>query len=900
MTEATLLRLWAKADDTPPARHHPLLFHMLDSAHIARLLWSEVFGAYSRQQLAQALGLREGEAGSLVPLIAGLHDLGKASPGFQSLSPSLADRLREAGLFITEYAQRNRRPHGHITTRELRRILRAAGWDSRPAAIVAGVAGAHHGTFFSGTDLGGWGEDTLGDASWAGVREDLVRSLCTYLTAVGHPEPMLAPEDSRGAGIIPFLAGLVSVADWIASSEEHFPYEPEATVADYAAISRERARAALVSLGWLPPLRPADRAEFARVFPSPEGPNALQQQVARAMDRFSQPYVLLVEAPMGEGKTEAALYAADAGICAGAARGLYVALPTQATGNAMHRRVRDDYLARRGHSGALNLQLVHGNALLSREYDQWRLRSVHEEEAADPDRGRVSAESWFAARKRPLLAPFGVGTIDQGLLSVLQARHWFVRLFGLANKVVIFDEVHAYDTYMTAILERLLQWLAAVNSSVVLLSATLPASRRQRLLRAHAGERAEAAEERPYPRLTWAGPAGSGTLTVPASEYSRRAIALEFAPTEVEGLAADLQEALSEGGCAAVVCNTVARAQQVYQALQEALRDSACLLFHARTPFAWRRGREEEVLACFGKGGARPPRAVLVATQVVEQSLDLDFDWMASEMAPADLLLQRAGRMHRHRRERPPKLRSPRLVVVCDGDPTGGPPDFGGSARVYERYVLLRSWLALRARRALRLPDDIEALVEQVYGEADVPAPDPAWADALAEAKAEMEKKQRRAEREAEAVLVPAPGDPQELLAELLGDRDLKEDEDPTIHATLRAATRLGPPSVQVVCLEDGGGGDLRPVTGGGPIRFDEEPSADQTMELLEASLPLSDRGLFRVLRDQEVPPGWRRSPHLRFHRHLVFRDGRAELAGRALTIHPDLGLVIEKKEEGR
>ena len=179
-------------------------------------------------------------------------------------------------------------------------------------------------------------------------------------------------------------------------------------------------------------------------------------------------------------------------------------MPTQATGNAMFGRVLNDYLKRRGHQGKLNLQLVHGDALLAQtaEVSEGEIPEFNPEDIGDE--GDVEAQSWFTAKKRPLLAPFGVGTIDQSLLSVLQTKHWFVRLFGLAGKVVIFDEVHAYDAYMSTILERLLHWLAEVDCTVILLSATLPEAKRRALAKAYSGR--DDGEGKRYPRITLARP----------------------------------------------------------------------------------------------------------------------------------------------------------------------------------------------------------------------------------------------------------------------------------------------------------------------------------------------------------------------------------------------------------
>ncbi|MBE9566796.1 MAG: CRISPR-associated helicase Cas3', partial [Proteobacteria bacterium] len=811
MLQAALLLIWGKADRGDPTRWHPLLFHMLDVAHVAEALWDGCLGPAARSNIARDMSLPEDEARRLVTVLAGLHDIGKATPGFQSRVPHLASQLATLSLRLSRYSVY--RPHGLASALEGERILEQSGV-SRDFARAAGrIIGAHHGIFPTAFDLAPHtiGPDALGDAKWSAVRTALADQLIGLVAGAAANSSDTPKGSQITPGLLPFLAGLIAVADWLGSSE-HFRMEPDAELSDYVPLSRQRAHEALQRLGWLPALSPAPPQRFEGIFPF--SPNVLQTEVAEMLQGGFGAQMLLVEAPMGQGKTEAALYAADVALCESGARGFYVALPTQATSNAMFARVKRDYLERRGHGGLLNIRLVHGNALLAEEYDELELAPIYTGENDHAEEGRTSALSWFAARKRPLLAPFGVGTIDQALLSVLQTRHWFVRLFGLANKVVIFDEVHAYDTYVSALLEQLLRWLAMVNSSVVLLSATLPRSRREALVSAFAGRiRADdSGHVAPYPRITRARAGTVESRPVPVSSDARRVVSLSFLPSAVSTLSAALNEVLAGGGCAAVVCNTVARAQAVYTELRSALTDSECYLFHARTPFKWRSNTEQKVLAMFGKDGVRPERAVLVATQVVEQSLDLDFDLMASEMAPIDLLLQRLGRMHRHKRERPGALSSPRLLILCERDEDGQPPAFGPTEAVYDRYVLLRSWLAIRNRDQIRLPEDIEPLVEDLYGSAPVNAPSARWEAELEEARGQAEDRRQDAARRAAGVLVGAPDSVEDLLEQF--SQDLREDDDPEVHETLRAATRLGRPSVQVVCLDESADGVLRPATG--------------------------------------------------------------------------------------
>jgi CRISPR-associated endonuclease/helicase Cas3 len=583
---------------------------------------------------------------------------------------------------------------------------------------------------------------------------------------------------------------------------------------------------------------------------------------------------------------------------------MYVAMPTQATGNAMFRRVLDDYLKQRGHKGKLNLQLVHGNALLAQMADvqEGEIPVFEPMDINSSEEGSdTEAQSWFMAKKRPLLAPFGVGTIDQSLLSVLQTRHWFVRLFGLAGKVVIFDEVHAYDAYMSTILERLLRWLAEMDCTVILLSATLPEAKRKSLAGAYSGR--DDLEYKRYPRITLAQPryypnkqADKKPICEEVATSDARCVNLHFAKTDLNSLNTILAQRLEHGGCAAVVCNTVNRSIEVYKHLRDNLKETECSLFHARTLQMWRREREEEVLRKFGKGAKqkngtfanlhRPKRGILVATQVIEQSLDLDFDLMVSEIAPLDLLLQRLGRLHRHPLLRPMGLEAPQFIVLCDAQREGPPPEtFGKSIEhVYDRYILLRTWLALREREMIEVPTEIERLVEVVYGQHGV-VPEDGWFCALQDARNNMEFEQAESEKAAMRLIVQQPGDPSDIIEQF--NDQLSDDEDPEVHRAVRAATREGDPSVTVAMVEAN-------------MALTPEPRVTEVRDLLDHSVKLSHRGVFRALvADVIVPPEWMKNAHLRHTRLLRLDDNnQVQVDGFVLTVDEKLGVVIEKDGE--
>jgi CRISPR-associated endonuclease/helicase Cas3 len=340
----------------------------------------------------------------------------------------------------------------------------------------------------------------------------------------------------------------------------------------------------------------------------------------------------------------------------------------------------------------------------------------------------------------------------------------------------------------------------------------------------------------------------------------------------------------------------VRSAQQTYLGLRDALvpRGVEVLLFHARFPFGQRDDIEKQVLRRFGKGGDRPPAAVLVATQVVEQSLDLDFDLMATELAPADLVLQRAGRLHRHPgRARPSGLGTPQLWLLRPEEGPRGVPGFGPDEFVYARHVLLRSYLALQGRSAIRVPGEVEPLIEQVYGDEPLAVPGGAWEAALAESLKSLGEKQAEARAVAEQFAIKPPSYPGDLLRDF--NRELEEDA-PDLHPTLQAMTRLSEPNITVLCLYRTTGGLRQRPTGGQVVDLHQAPALEETKGLLRSALTLSHVGLVRHFLAQPVPAGWRESPLLRFHRVAEF-DGTGTLRAGSYTLRldPELGAVVTK-----
>ncbi|MCM2502581.1 CRISPR-associated helicase Cas3' [Aureimonas altamirensis] len=433
------------------------------------------------------------------------------------------------------------------------------------------------------------------------------------------------------------------------------------------------------------------------------------------------PVLAFIEDEAGAGKTEAALILAQRMLLAGKGRGVFFALPTMATADAMFvraSRVIGRMLDRP------TLTLAHGRAGLSVPFRDLQNGVTDSDDATCTD--------WLAdSRRRALLADVGVGTIDQASLAVLRARFSALRLWGLSSKILVVDEAHEVsgDGYMSVLLERLLHAHAAQGGSAILLTATLPLEARARLTRAFsdgAGRNWGAESDASYPALTIA---GSGPpRTVPATPSPKGAVTVErLATTE---MAADLLAESSRAGAACVwVRNSVDDAIAAVGSLQARGIDAS--LLHARFALCDRKRIEAGVLVTFGRYGAGRAGKVLVAAQVVESSLDLDFDVMVSDLAPMAALIQRAGRLWRHMTEGPSRSRpvpGPVLFVLSP-DPAAVLDArwlrdvLGGGAWVYGLSEQWRTADLLFRRGRIDASSDLRSLIEAVHGSEGAPVP---------------------------------------------------------------------------------------------------------------------------------------------------------------------------------
>ncbi len=899
--------LWAKADKKPPHAIHRLFYHLIDVGQVVLTLWEEALPIALKQELAETLGLQLGEAKQLIAFWAALHDLGKASPIFQwhprlseTLQNVIKPELASAGLFpkrawLTPRITRHEIISAWALTMQGNGglLVSETQLPSNWARKVASALGGHHGTWPKGDAFfdDQLPSDHRGGQEWDAVRQALMREIKIVFQPPSPRRPFDDLKQEQENAFFTLLSALISVADWIGSDEQHFIYQEAALATnDYVTQSAQQAMDALNKMGWLARPRLNGAVTFETAFDN-KPPRPIQEQVIAEARDIIGPALIVLEAPTGIGKTEAALYLADQWIQRQEHVGFYVAMPTTATGNQMHDRVSAFALKRYG--SEVKPLLIHSQAELKPIDTQ--SETVDGFEDSDKEQDRTTALSWFLPRKKSLLFPFGVGTVDQALMSILQTKHFFVRLFGLHRKVVIFDEVHAYDTYMSELFKRLLEWLRELDVSVILLSATLPEKARREFVQAYTGQTMPSSAD--YPRLTIA-THDTEPRTIVLPKPKPHPLQLEWVKRDPMAIARRLQTELMDGGCAAVICNTVDRAQLVYQAIIDSQPDCDVTLFHARTPRLWRKSTEDYVIAHFGppdKAKTRPHKSIVVATQVIEQSLDLDFDVMISDLAPVDLLLQRAGRLHRHDRG---ERTAPRLLIAVSMTDQQL-PDFENDRYVYAPFYLLRSYFALRhcPDLTLTLPGDTSTLIEQVYGDEEIDDLTDVEKNALNEARHQLVKTTDDDVVKARGKLILHPSKDNYLT----GSGGGLDEDNPELHNAFRALTRKDEPGLQLLCLhQTDRGWTLDPNDNDSPV-FAEDvlPTPEQVTDLLQSVVAVRRHAVLNHFLMIDLPKKWRKIPALRHHRLAIFtNDVYDNVKDCQIRLTRNLGLQFVPRKE--
>jgi len=696
---------------------------MLDVAAVA-----QAWLVANKPQIPGLMNTGETVWPALVALVA-LHDIGKFSRPFQG---KLEDLWPSALGRYTKYDAPRHDTAGFclLVEQKFQRLLAPVlgVMDITDKLVLLRAVCGHHGSP---------PREEMPSHSFCTVSRAAAEVFIVDILALLNPSPLPSMSEDEVTALSWWLAGLTVLADWIGSAEKWFPYPASAqTLAEYWPLACKQAEDAVAEAGVT---RISVNLESPRsALLGSYAPTPVQEFVGTVdldLGPGDTPALVIIEDQAGSGKTEAALFLAHRLMQEKGAQGLFIALPTMATANAVHDRLSRCYPALFAPGGNPSLVLAHGKRQLNDRFAKALERDgvVRHHTTADADEtASAQCAAWIGAdRRRSFMADCGVGTIDQALHGVLPTRHAPLRLFGLSQRVLIIDEAHAYDAYMQQELFRLVEFQTRQGGSTIILSATLARTDRQNLVSVFnkACNRGKAScVENEYPLITSVTSAGVSEFAVaPRPGLARQVQVCRLAGTDAA--IATVLMAAQRGAAVGWIRNTVDDAVAAYEAL--VAQDVAATLFHARFAMGDRLTIEEAVQARFGKASEPGQRAhVVVGTQVMEQSLDLDFDIMISDLAPVDLLLQRAGRLWRHERTGRPE-NEPRLYVIAP-EPVADPPadwlkDFRGTGLVYQNHgVLWRSARAIFKHPAVNLPEDVRSLVEAVY------APDAVVPDGLA------------------------------------------------------------------------------------------------------------------------------------------------------------------------
>jgi len=894
----------------------PFWMHSFDTAGIMEKLAQKRLPESISDYLCAECGGRE-KLFSTLKFCALVHDIGKLTIVFQSRIYDAVDfspfadcvELPKSGSLVNA----SDTPHALASEAILLKLGCREG--------VASIAGAHHGRPSAWADV----RDQISGACTAvenfygkrGKYRQLFESLWKEwidfsLECAGFSELSDLPDMAVPAQVV--ISGMLVTADWIASNTTYFPLisaDQKGEFGDYP----KRIENAWTTIGF--PNMWESKARFGlddEAFKERFGflPNPTQADIISTATDAESSGIYIIEAPMGLGKTEAALALSEILAARAGAGGMFFGMPTQATSNGIFPRLEKwaGGLAE-DEQTLLAIKLAHGNAALNEDYRE--LFTGHSNLNIESDSGLI-VHDWFSGRKQTLLSDFVIGTVDQLLMAALKQKHVMLKHFGLSGKVVVVDECHAYDAYMSQYLDMAIKWLGIYKVPVIILSATLPEKRRAELIEAYTdSEKRRAKHTEAHVDKTIADEAWKHSLAYPLLTYTennavkQKALAFDGENKEVsvrriirDEVAATAGYAVERGGCVGVIVNTVRKAQEIAAELQSAFPKAEVIIMHAQFIMTDRAKREEQILKRVGKRSTPESRRglIIVGTQVLEQSLDLDFDLMITELCPMDLLLQRTGRLHRHNRVRPQGLETASCFVLDETDDSFD----SGSAAIYGEWLLMRTRALLPNK--LTIPSDIPLLVQQTYDETNNEMLGE-LTEGMKKAQEENKLRTGKKRRSAENYLISKPSNKKGKCLDGWLDNDIK----PNNEQTGEKAVRDGDPSVDVIALMRDREGLIRIIADKPEtiIPADRPPSREEALLIARQKLRLP--GFFGrrwkiddtieqlEAETQNVFSAWQDSALLKEEVVLLFdEDLNADLAGVQLHYDIKTGLTYVKE----
>lgn len=624
------------------------------------------------------------------------------------------------------------------------------------------------------------------------------------------------------------------MADWIASNVKYFPL---ISADDLETIKLSELYPSRIKNAWNV-LKFPDCWESNMFFMDEDNfqerfcfaPNEVQKTVIDVIENSDEPGIIILEAHMGIGKTEAALAGAEILSSMYGNGGIFFGMPTQATANGLFPRMMN-WAEQQTESARLSIKLAHGMAEYNDDY-----RNLFEGSSNidyEDEKEGLIVHSWFKGKKQSLLSNFVIGTVDQLLMMALKQKHVMLRHLGMSGKVVIIDEAHAYDAYMNTYLDMALQWLGIYRIPVIILSATLPSKRREELVAAYLCRRKlkdnSIGTQRGYPLLTWTDGKNAYQKIIDIDSDSRD---IDIELINDDEIIKIISECVSVGGCICIIVNTVKRAQSIYLGVSSLVSDAEVILFHSQFIMPDRADIENKVIKKLGKDSGEKERkgTVIIGIQVLEQSLDIDADVMITDLCPMDLLLQRMGRLQRHRNHdqiRPDKLKRAKCFVVT-------PFDDGfesGAEAIYGEYILMRTKAMLPDK--VSIPESIPVLVQDVYNEEIAIDID---SESYSKAKYDFYLRDSKKQQKARAYLMDSPADNIDNIHSWLSQADIYISD-----VSAQAKVRDSNISIEVIVLveKDGQISFLPWQNNGRIIEKDIIPSEEEALMICRQKIKL-------------------------------------------------------------
>lgn len=684
-----IINIWAK---TAPKKS--LINHMLETGIVAKCL-TDTNGIYHPvlNRLSEITGCDSDTLLTKIVFICAIHDIGKIHPTFQGRDEGTLEILKQEDLNQVSFDTRFRHEQYGANIFDK---LSAEDVDIKNSDIISQIIRMHHQKEQKkNSDIDIIKIDDKEKAKkWMHIQNEIY----DYIKNVFQFDNLnLINKNINKSELFVVqnaILGIMITSDWIASNNYVFDNQSYENIDEFLESRKTQALRFLNNEGLI-----RQQIPVMQNFMSAFGFNGrpVQNDVEKIVHK-NDIKCMLIESDCGSGKTEAALYAAAVLGNRSGLSGIYMGLPTGVSAEAIQDRV-DEFLTSRG---MRNTKLYTSKSMLLRE----------------PDKQPV----WTDMSRQRLLASSAVGTVDQVMTAARLVRFESVRMDGLASKVLIIDEIHAYDAYMLAVIKDLLKICGELDVPVIMLSATLPISTKNDLLGVLGDGDIEL--HNGYPVISYVTKDGRVHEHVSRQYMPDKKISCELLPilNDNDKIARYAVDAVKDGGCECVIMNTVADAICVYDKIKKNKKnDCKIILYHSRMTINARDKTSRKILAMCGKDRTkRPERVIIVGTQVLEQSLDIDVDYMIAAICPIDLLFQRIGRYHRHGDEGTIREH----VVVANTVQVLIPAtlsSYGGTEYVYEKCYLDATIDAIREHNGhLLIPSGMPDMINYVYSYASI------------------------------------------------------------------------------------------------------------------------------------------------------------------------------------